>query len=151
MRTLDELMPVFNRFGSVLTKFALIDRKARDFGVGVPLYPSEIHMVSRLDGRGDVGVTELAEELGITKGAVSQLVSRLVKKGMVTKEPVPGNRSRVLIRVTPLGHRASESHLAFHLQHDGAFLDFLAGLDDATYATVLRVAEEMNHWMEAYR
>ncbi|MEF2229361.1 MAG: MarR family winged helix-turn-helix transcriptional regulator [Pseudodesulfovibrio sp.] len=150
MRSFDELLPVFNLLGGAFTKYSLIDRKPLDFGVGVTLYPSEIHMVSRVDAREGVGVTELAEELGITKGAVSQLISRLEKKGMVAKEPDPDNRVRVLIRTTDLGHVASENHMAFHLSHDREFLEYLAGLDEASYAAVVRLAEEVNRWMDSY-
>lgn len=143
-------MPVLNLFGSAFAKYAVIDHRAMDFGVGVLLYPSEIHMVSRVDGRDGVGVTDLADELGITKGAVSQLVSKLVRKGMVSKEPDPENRARVAIRTTEKGHLASVNHLEFHRRHDRAFLDYLSGLDEREFAAVIQVGERMNCWMDAY-
>ena len=150
MRSFDELLPLFGLLGEVLTKYSLIDRKPIDFGVGVALYPSEIHMVSRIDGRDGVGVTELAEEMGITKGAVSQLVARLEKKGLVTKENAPDNRTRVLIRTTERGHTATRNHLEFHREHDKDFLEYIAGLDDESFAAALRLAERMNRWMDGY-
>ncbi|WP_419788283.1 MarR family winged helix-turn-helix transcriptional regulator [Pseudodesulfovibrio sp.] len=139
-----------NLFGSAFAKYSLIDHKSKDFGVGVSLYPSEIHLVSRVDGREGIGVTELAEEMGITKGAVSQLVSKLVKKGMLSKTPSPENRARVVIRTTERGHIASVNHLEFHRQHDRGFWEYLAELSDEDYAAVVRVGKQMNHWMDAY-
>ena len=143
-------MPVYCRLGNVLAKYALVDRKPMDFGVGVLLYPSEIHMVSRVDALDGVGVTELADAMGITKGAVSQLITRLEKKGLVAKETDPEHRARVLIRTTGLGRTASANHMEFHRNHDREFLDYLARLDEASYASVVRMAEEMDKWMDTY-
>ena len=150
MRSFEELFSMLNLFGSALTKYALVDGHASDFGVGVDLHPSEIHMVSRVDCRDGVGVTELAEEIGITKGAVSQMITRLADKGLLVKEPAPENRARVVIRTTEKGHTASENHLEFHRTHDKVFLEYLAGLDDEEYARVKEVGEQLNRWMDEY-
>ncbi|WP_316899866.1 MarR family transcriptional regulator [Pseudodesulfovibrio indicus] len=150
MRSFDELFSMLCLFGGALTKYSMVDRHASDFGVGVKLFPSEIHMVTRVDSREGVGVTELAEESGITKGAVSQIVARLVDKGLLVKEPDPENRARVVIRTTEKGRAASERHLKFHRNHDKVFLDYLSGLSDEEYALVREVGEQLNRWMDEY-
>ncbi len=88
MRTFDEMVPVLRNFSRAMAKYSQIERKAFDFGIGMELYPAEIHMVMAVDMRDGAGVTELAEELGITKGAVSQLVSKLVKKGFCSRSRI---------------------------------------------------------------
>jgi len=150
MRAFEEHFGLLSLFGSALNKYSLLDGHTSDFGVGVDLHPSEIHMVSRVDCRDGVGVTELAEDIGITKGAVSQMVTRLAGKGLLVKEPAPENRARVMIRTTDKGHTASENHLEFHRTHDKVFLDYLAGLNDEEYAHVKEVAEQLNRWMDEY-
>jgi len=150
MRSFEEIFSMLNLFGSALTKYSLVDGHESDFGAGVSLHPSEIHMVSRVDCRDGVGVTDLAEEIGITKGAVSQMVTRLAEKGLLVKEPDPENRARVVIRTTAKGHTASQNHLEFHRTHDKVFLDYLAGLDDEGYAKVREVGEQLNLWMDEY-
>lgn len=133
-----------------MTKFAVINRKAFDFGIGMELYPAEIHMLTAVDMRGSTGVTELAEDLGVTKGAVSQQISKLVNKGLLTKESDPDNRSRVRIMTTEKGHEASDNHLDFHREHDRRFLEYLGTLDEHSYATVMKLGKEMNLWMDRY-
>ncbi|WP_239057716.1 MarR family winged helix-turn-helix transcriptional regulator [Pseudodesulfovibrio sp. JC047] len=133
-----------------MAKYSIIDRKAFDFGIGMELYPSEIHMVTAVDMQGGTGVTSLATELGITKGAVSQLVAKLVKKGLLTKKIDPDNKARVIIRTTELGHIASDTHLAFHESHDREFLEYMSTLDDASIEVVRVMGEEMNKWMDKY-
>ncbi len=150
MRTFDDISPVLRQLGRAMTKYAMIDRKPYDFGVGVNLYPAEIHMitaVARMDG---VGVTDLAREVGVTKGAVSQQVAKLVEKGFLAKQPDPENNSRVRITVTDQGRKASECHCDFHREHDRVFLDYLASLDEVSFSTVAGMADEMNSWMDRY-
>jgi DNA-binding MarR family transcriptional regulator len=48
----------------------------------------------------------MAETLGVTKGAVSQTLARLVRKGILTKEKDPYNKNELAITLTPLGKRA---------------------------------------------
>lgn len=150
MRNYDELFPVLSSFGQAFAKYLRVEKCALDFGVGTPLFPSEIHMISAVDSLAGVGVTELADALCVTKGAVSQMVAKLVKKGMLVKERDPENKARVLIRTTELGSRASEGHRVFHQEHDRDFLQYLSELDPDAYAVVRDMGRQMNRWMDNY-
>lgn len=150
MRTFDELTPVLRKLGRALAKYAIIDRKPYDFGAGMDLYPAEIHMLTAVDMLDGAGVTELARESGVTKGAVSQQVAKLVDKGLLAKRADPENKSRVIVTVTDAGRKASRNHLEFHKQHDKAFLDYLSRLDHESYEAVAEMAEEMERWMDRY-
>jgi len=146
----DEAFTLMLRFGRAMAKYVLVDRKPFDFGIGMELYPVEIHLLSVVHTLDGVGVTELAREFDVTKGAISQQVSRLVDKGLLTKERDPENKSRVIIAVTELGRRASEEHKGFHQIHDRAFLDYLAALDPESRAAVEGVADQLHCWMDNY-
>jgi len=143
-------MPVLQKLGRAMAKYAVIDRKPYDFGIGLDLFPAEIHMVTTVDMMDGAGVTELAAEFGVTKGAVSQQVAKLVKKGLLAKDRDPDNGSRVIISTTELGRRASRNHLEFHRRHDRRFLEYVGGLDEASYATMVDLAEQMDSWMDSY-
>ncbi|MGW4244141.1 MarR family winged helix-turn-helix transcriptional regulator [Nocardia sp. NPDC004722] len=43
----------------------------------------------------------LAAELGLTSGSVTTMLDRLTKLGHVTRAPEPGDRRKVLVRITP--------------------------------------------------
>ncbi|QVI21037.1 MarR family transcriptional regulator [Nocardia tengchongensis] len=51
--------------------------------------------------RGESTPGALAAELGLTSGSVTTMLDRLVKLGHVTREPEPGDRRKVLVRITP--------------------------------------------------
>nr|WP_203544753.1 MarR family winged helix-turn-helix transcriptional regulator [Desulfovibrio sp. JC010] len=136
--------------GRVLVKYNMIERKAFDFGIGIKLYPSEIHTLSAVDRLGGCGVTELARESGVTKGATSQLVSKLVRKGLMVKEPDPENGSKVVLQLTELGKKASDNHYKFHLDHDREFIAYLQAMDDKELQVFDDICSKMNEWMDNY-
>lgn len=68
----------------------------------------------RISG-GDATVVEVAEHLGVTKQAASQLVEQLVQRGYVTREADPRDGRSRLLRLTEHGRactRAAEQAAA---------------------------------------
>jgi len=144
------MLPVLKSLGQALDKYSRIDKMPFDFGVGDPLFPAEIHMVTTVVMRGPFGVTELAHELGTTKGAVSQLIGRLLKKGLLFKEKSQLNGARVVVSATDLGRVAHANHMEFHARHDAKFIEFLGNLDEHSYQLVCELSEEIDSWMGNY-
>lgn len=114
------------QFMRIINKYNVLQKKPYDFGVGEKLHPSEIHTVSAIAGVGMINVTELAGMLGITKGAVSQMASRLEKKGLVRKSRDRSNDKEVLLGLTRRGIKAHEGHVRFH---GGMYGDFIAMME----------------------
>lgn len=80
--------------------------KRRNFNFkGITLYPSEIHLMLETKGEQAINATKIADNLRITKGAISQTLSRLEKKGIIEKEKDPYNKNELSIILTPLGKR----------------------------------------------
>lgn len=131
-------------------RFSQINKKPLDFGVGIEIYPSEIHTVERLCRTGPMGVTELAEMSGVTKGAMSQLVAKLVKKGLVYREPDKHNQSKIRIIPTELGKKAQQGHMRFHEEHDRDFLSYLASMSEEEYAMFTELCRQMELWLGKY-
>ena len=102
-------------------------------------------MLESLGYRSGVNVTEYAENHGITKGAVSQLVKKLERKGLVERYKNPTNQKEVLLKLTMKGEIAFHKHTLLHLQfakeffeefenltpeQTGLIIHFLSSLDD---------------------
>ena len=62
-----------------------IDERPRCFATEAPLSRAEIHTVSAVAARPGIGVSELADQQGVTRGAASQMAARLA-----LSEPVTG-------------------------------------------------------------
>lgn len=108
-------------FLRVVTKISELDKKTRYYGTDTPLYEAEIHMLTSIKENEGLHVTGLADMLGVTKGAVSQLLTKLEHKGMIIKGTDPGNLSRLVLKLTSKGEIAYLQHEELHQEFDALF------------------------------
>jgi len=85
------------------------------FGTGKLMHTKEIHTIQVIGRYPGVNVTKLAEQMGVTKGAVSQTISKLTKKGLVRKRKIFGNKKEVVLELTDLGWIGFQNHEKFHM------------------------------------
>lgn len=116
-------------FLRLMVEFSEFDRQARYYGTDQPLYEAEIHMIKMIEENEGIHATGLAEMLGVTKGAVSQILRKLEDKGMIVKDVDSHNLSKLSLRLTPKGEVAYLNHRDLHEDYDGLFE---AALGDAT-------------------
>ena len=110
--TFEELLSVLNR---VVGRLAAMQQAPREYGTGVPLHGGEIHTIQAIGKSIGTNVTQLAERMGVTKGAVSQMVSKLAEKGMVRKARAQDNAKEVVLSLTELGRIGLRNHEKFDL------------------------------------
>lgn len=111
----------------VIYKFFDIDQKTRYYGTDHSLSYVEIHLITAIHRNEGIHVTGLAEVLGVTKGAVSQVLMKLETKGYVLKERDQLNQSRFLLKLTPKGETAHRHHIEFHDKFDELVRQLLLG------------------------
>ena len=83
---------------------AIRDGYARLIGVSGPQYTILIS-IARLSKEQDVSVTTVAEHLHLSGSAVTNEVTKLVRKGLVEKTEDPADRRRVVLRITDEGRQ----------------------------------------------
>lgn len=96
--------------------FALmeLDKKTRYYGTDVPIFHSEIHVIKAIAEHSCIHVGGLADILGVTKGAVSEILKKLERKALVKKEADELNLSRYLLSLTEKGEKAHKIHMHYH-------------------------------------
>ena len=107
------------------TKISEMECTVRNYGTGTPIYEAEIHMIKAIKENEGIHVTGLAEQLGVTKGAVSQIIAKLDKKEMIVKEQDAGNLSRLALRLSAKGETAYLHHEKLHGEFDRLVADVL--------------------------
>lgn len=112
-------------FLRIVSKISEFDKKTRYYGTDEPLYEAEIHMIKSIKENEGIHVTGLADMLGVTKGAVSQIIMKLDRKGMIIKDTDPRNQSRLLLRLTSKGETAYMHHEKLHKKYEEIFDDLL--------------------------
>ena len=108
----EQLMDVLDK---AFTKVEALHTPSRDFGTGISMFRKEIHTLQAIGQHPKINITALADHMGVTKGAVSQMVAKLVKKGMVRKIYAEDNKKEVIMELTNLGWIGFRNHEKFHM------------------------------------
>jgi DNA-binding MarR family transcriptional regulator len=107
----DELQALVDLFLKILHLYSIIGRKPKDYGTGDLLYIAEIHTLVMVGKNREINMTRLAETMGVTKGAISQTVRKLVHKNLIIKSNTT-NKKEISLKLSVKGDivfRAQES------------------------------------------
>lgn len=77
------------------------------------LYMREAHFVVAIGPEGRPTMSEMAERLNVTQGAITQMATRLEKKGYVVREKSSTDRRQTTISLTEKGKTLCAEHIAF--------------------------------------
>ncbi|AOT71935.1 MarR family winged helix-turn-helix transcriptional regulator [Geosporobacter ferrireducens] len=72
------------------------------------LFPVEMHVLTEIYHNPEIGVVELAGNLGVTKGAVSQKIKILCEKGFLTRQKSKANKK--IFHITKKGKNICMIH-----------------------------------------
>jgi DNA-binding MarR family transcriptional regulator len=94
----------------------------------------------------DVGApNRLARDLGMTKGAISKLVDRLVGKGLASKAPMTSDRRHQDVWLTPAGRALVPELAALADANDAEYFGHLSEAEREMFEALLRsVVESRN-------
>lgn len=123
----------------ILNKAYALEKKPVDMGHGVLLYPSEFHVIETVGKHPAENLTSISFHLGVTKGAISQMVKKLEKKGLVKKSRIPGNKKNIMLELTDFGKEAFEWHRSLHESMETGIRKELERMNDAEIEAFLRV------------
>jgi DNA-binding MarR family transcriptional regulator len=118
-------------------------KAARDYGIGFPLYHSEVHLLDVVNLHGNENERELAERLGVTKGAVAQVAKKLLDKKLIESYQKPGNRKEIYFRLTDTGQKAAEGHAQHHARMNVGLFAYIDGLDEKDVAVIMKFLDVM--------
>ncbi len=139
---------MINKMVRVNNKFTMIENSPRDFGSGEKLYPSEIHTIEAIGRNEGINVTELAETMGVSKAAISQIVRKLEKKKYILKYKAQENDKEVLLKLMKKGRTVFEGHKQFHAVIDVDIIKLIKHMKPEEYDFFDRVLSEMEIYTE---
>ncbi len=124
---------------SLYAVIALLSRQAgkkQDYGLTYPLYTSEIHTIHIIGKNNGISPLKLSEELNITKGAVSQTLTKLEKKGMIKREKTGESVKRVMVNLTEEGQQVYEQHRRNHESKVERVYEYMSSLPEAESGSI---------------
>lgn len=139
----NEIIYMFLKMAQRIIDF---DKTSLNYGLNVPIYNAEIHTIVAIKENEGISITGLAKELGITKGAVSQIVNRLQKKETVIKDQDPMNKSRLVLRLTKDGETAYKYHEKYHEIYLDPLKTNLDNMDEISKQTIYNFLKETSEY-----
>ncbi|ULQ60299.1 MarR family transcriptional regulator [Brucepastera parasyntrophica] len=102
----------------VSRKLSAMEKRSRYYGTDTKLYESEINLIKVVGENPGMHLSAIADQMNITRGAVSQVIGRLRQKGMVIKKPDSKYKSRIQIGLTARGEKAYRNHEQMRAEFD---------------------------------
>ena len=125
-------------------------RAAAQYGLGI----SEMKALGVLLREGPASAGRLAAELGLTTGAVTGVIDRLARRGLVSRTADPDDRRRVLVEpdraalasgenvYLPIGRAFDELHAGYRTEELEFLADYLARSVEITRAEAAKLARD---------
>eukprot|EP00831_Metopus_contortus_P013992 TRINITY_DN15739_c0_g2_i1.p1 TRINITY_DN15739_c0_g2~~TRINITY_DN15739_c0_g2_i1.p1 ORF type:complete len:231 (-),score=29.67 TRINITY_DN15739_c0_g2_i1:366-1058(-) len=142
----DTRIQMYERLRRIVEKHAVAEERPFRLSDTVALSPREVRTIEFLKQIGPFNVTNVADHFQFTKSAASQLVNRLVKRGLVCKEMSPHSDKEYHLSLTEEGLEAYRLVQTMDRQRLETFLGKIDGFtrqEVETAGTVLEAVERM--------
>ena len=127
----------------IIHKYIQYEKKPQVYCKDIILTQPEIHTIAIVGDSEGINITQLAKVRGITKGAVSQMVNKLVDRDLMEKRVSPDSDAAVCLYLTKKGKAARNDHRKMH-ENMGTMYE--AMLDQIPESTL----DSMRQFLEAF-
>lgn len=131
----------------VINRLIFLEKKTIFQHGGVKLHPSEIHLMQLIQAEDRINATQMAQRLGITKGAVSQTLTRLEKKGILQKSKDPRQKNELTASFTPLGQAAAAAFKEQQAQRTALFARYMGQMPPQDRRAVAGFLDQMERFL----
>ena len=110
---------------------------------------SEIHTIAAIGDLEEPNVTNIANHMNVTRGAISKITKRLLAQNLIEAYQQDGNKQKIFFRLTELGQFLYDEHEKRHnlwLKRDDAFIK---QFDKKTVKQVEEFMRAFNDYLEA--
>lgn len=88
----------------------------------VRLTLAECHVIDCIERNALLNTTAIAKRLHITKGGISKITAKLIKKDMIEVQRLANNQKETYYRLTPRGKKVFRIHAILHDQAQAGFI-----------------------------
>ena len=131
-----------NQLERVIHEYNQRENCTQNYGVDVPLTQTEMHMIAVIGEQPGIGVKALAQMKGVTPGAASQMIKKLVQKGLVTKQISPESEAKIELTLTEMGQFCFLEHQKVHEEANQKWYQLLDQVDDQTYNAITQLVKQ---------
>lgn len=110
---------------------------------------TEVHCIHWIGTLDHANVTKVSNEMGMTRGAISKICKKLLRKNLIESYQEPENNKNIYFRITDDGKKIFAAH---KITHDRKFcekVNIAKRYDDDEQAIILRFLMDINGLVEA--
>ena len=135
----------------ISNKLIFLEKKSIIKHGDLKLYPSEIHLIDVIAKGQDINASKMAARLGVTKGAVSQTLARLDKKGILRKSKDPQNKNELTVHFTPLGKKVLEEQKKLRTAFYEEYTKYFSNISEEEEAIIMGFLKKMGELFDGLK
>lgn len=144
-RLFDEIMYLVTNASKYIRKYESIPRS---YGTDDILYAEECHTIDMIGNNETISMAEIARSMEKTKSAISQIVDRLVKKGLLEKQAHPDNDRALRLQLTEKGQCVFYYHAEFDRVSYSKIMEHLSEFSDRELHTYIEIQKQINRCLK---
>ncbi|EOO25624.1 MarR family transcriptional regulator [Bacillus cereus BAG1X2-3] len=109
---------------------------------------SELHVIECIGKNGLMNVTAITTEMGMTKGAISKICTKLFQKQFVEKMQMLDNQKEIFFRLTESGNEIYIAHEKLHKKAEEKWLLLLDGYTKKEQDFIQRFIKDVSDHLE---
>lgn len=111
--------------------------------------PSEVHCIEYIGKNVDSNVTKLAEAFFMTRGAISKLTKKLIKRGIIECYQKPDNKKEIYYKLTKEGTAVFNIHEGLHTEFSNRDKVVFEQLTETQFDSLLKFAANYNKHLDS--
>lgn len=110
---------------------------------------SEVHCIEYIGRNADSNVTKLAESFYMTRGAISKMTKKLIKKGVIESYQKPDNKKEIYFRLTSQGQAIYKVHEELHKEIQERDKAVFEQVTEEQFNSMLSLVEKYSRHLDA--
>lgn len=109
---------------------------------------SEVHYIEYIGKNKESNVTQLAESLYMTRGAISKITKKLIEKGAIKSYQKPDNKKEIYFKLTEQGEKIYKIHEELHKEFQNRDKVVFEQVSDEQFDSMLRFVEKYSKHLD---
>ena len=139
---------VMNGFRELYNKLVWLNKDKMEEGLK-GFKSSEVHCIEYIENNADSNVTQLAEAFYVTRGAISRMTKKLIKKGLIESYQKSENKKEIYFRLTEQGKEIYKIHEDLHKEFQERDKVVFEQVTEAEFDSIISFVEKYSRHLDA--
>lgn len=139
---------VMNGFRELYNKMVWLNKDKMEEGLK-GFKSSEVHCIEYIENNADSNVTQLAEAFYVTRGAISRMTKKLIKKGLIESYQKSENKKEIYFKLTEQGKEIYKIHEELHSEFQERDKVVFEQVTEAEFDSIINFVEKYSRHLDA--